>query len=168
MLDWIMRTRAGAWAVALLAAAGLLAIGFGLASDYYTGELIRWQEKATRAEIRANRLAAEFKQKDGRLSMGQELTPRQRKAGSAQPQTVVSELSLGQASVLLGGRVVLTLERLNQSAQRARVRVNVNGREGVAIVSPGNNVSFRVEGTLYQLVLKQTQTSSATIALIPQ
>lgn len=163
MFDWIMRTRAGAWTVALLAAAGLLVIGFGLASDYYTGELQRWQERATRAEIRANRLRDK-----SRLPLGLDMAPKQRKADSAQLETVVTDLRLGQSSAVLNGRVVLTLERLNPTAQRARVRVMVDGREGVAIVSPGNKVSFRLGNTLYKLVLKQTLTSSATIALIPQ
>jgi hypothetical protein len=163
MFDWIMRTKAGAWAVALLAAATLLAIGFGLASDYYKGELLRWQERATQAEIRANRL-----KEKSRLSMGMELSPKQRKADSFQPKTVEAELRLGKAASFLEGRVTLTIERLNPSANRARVRVKVDGREGVAIVSPGNKVSFRVDSTLYQLLLKQARTSSATIALIPQ
>ena len=165
MFDWIMRTRTGAWAVAFLAAAGLIAIGFGLAGDYYRSELQRWQERATQAEIRANRLATETKD---RLPLKPDIPPGQDRAGSLLPQMVVSELRLGQPSSLLQGRVVLTLERLNPSAQRARVRVKVDEKEGVAIVSPDSKVSFRVDGILYQLVLQQTKASAATVALVPQ
>lgn len=163
MFDWIMRTRTGAWLVALLAAAGFTALGFGLARDYYTGELQRWQERATQAEIRANRL-----QEQSRLPFGSGLPAKQPKADSLLPQTVVAELRLGQAAEFLNGRVTLTLEQVNQAAQRARLRVKVDERQGVAVVGAGNKVSFRLDGALYQLVLRQTGTSSATIALTPQ
>jgi hypothetical protein len=163
MFDWIMRTRTGAWSVALLAAAGLLALGFGLASDYYGGELLRWQERATQAEIRANRL-----QEQSRLPLGSGLTAKQPKASSLLAQTVEAELRLGQAAEFLNGRVKLTLEQINPAAQRARLRVKVDERQGVVVVGAGKKVSFRLDGALYQLELRQTRTSSATIALIPQ
>jgi hypothetical protein len=169
MLDWIMRTKTGAWIVALLAAAGLLAIGFGLASDYYEGELKRWQEKAGLAESRAIRLQAELGQSNQRQTLGSERPQGQSGPIKGQPETVDSELHLGQAMVVLEGRVVITLEKIDSAARKARVRVKVlGGREGVAIMGAGDNVSFRVDGTLYHLVLKQTLRSSATIALIPQ
>ncbi len=169
MLDWIMRTKTGAWTVALLAAAGLLAIGFGLASDYYEGELKRWQDKAGLAESRAIRLKAELEQ----YSQGQTLVPDKLLGSSGavrgRPGAIDLDLYLGQAAVVLDGRVVLTLEKIDSSAQKARVRVKVlGGREGVAIMAPGNNVSFRLDGILYHLVLKQTLDSSAAVALIPQ
>jgi hypothetical protein len=163
MFDWIMRTRAGAWLVALLAAAGLLAIGFGLAGDYYRGELQRWQERATQAEIRANRM-----QERSRLRLGTGLAAKQPKADSLLPQTIVAELRLAQPAEFLNGRVTLTLEQLNPAAQRAKLRVKVDERQGVVVVGTGKKVSFRLDSILYQLVLRQTGTSSATIALIPQ
>lgn len=163
MFDWIMRTRTGAWLVALLAAGGLLTIGFGLAGDYYRGELLRWQERATQAEIRANRL-----QEQSRLSLGNQMPSKQPKADSLLAQTIVAELRPGQPAEFLNGRVMLTLEQINPTARRARLRVKVDERQGTAVVGAGSKVSFRLDGVLYQLVLRQTNTSSATIALIPQ
>jgi hypothetical protein len=71
--------------------------------------------------------------------------------------------------VVLDGRVVITLEKIDAPAQKARVRVKVlGGREGVAVMGPGNNVSFHLDGTLYHLVLKETRSSGATVVLVPQ
>lgn len=169
MLDWIMRTKTGAWAVALLAAAGLLAIGFGLASDYYEGELQRWRDKAAVAQGRANRLAAQLQDRDKRSTLAPDRFKSQAESATGEPRTEETQLQLGRASVVLDGRVVLTLEKIDTPAQKAKVRVKVlGGREGVAIMGPGNNVSFRLGATLYHLVLKQTLSSSATVVLIPQ
>ena len=167
VLDWIMRSKTGAWAVALLAAAGLLAIGFGLASDYYEGELQRWQEKAAMSQARAIRLEAQLQGKSRTPAPagpeGKALSP------SGPTRGEETQLQLGRASVVLDGRVVLTLEKIDTQIQKARLRVKVlGGREGVAIMGAGNNVSFRLDGTLYHLVLKQTQASSATVILIPK
>jgi hypothetical protein len=169
MLDWIMRTKTGAWAIALLAAAGLLAVGFGLASDYYQGELQRWQDKAALAQGRANRLAAQLEEKDKHPSQALGRFKDQAESFSSEPRAEEVQLQLGRAAVVLDGRVVLTLEKIDTPAQKARVRVRVlGGREGVAVMGPGSNVSFRLGGTLFHLVLKQTQSSSATVILIPK
>lgn len=173
MLDWILRTRGGAWTVALAAAAGLLALGWGLAHDYYAGEMQRWQEKAAHEASRANRLAAEARRMEERLALsrrqGEERLRPAEKAEPARPKAVHKVLHRGQAAVLLGGRVVLTLEKVTASPKRVRVRVKVlDGREGVAVLGPGQNVSFRLGRRLYHLVVKQVHTSSATFAIVPQ
>jgi hypothetical protein len=162
-----MRSKTGAWAVALLAAAGLLAIGFGLASDYYEGELQRWQEKAALSQARAIRLETQL-HKTNKTPIPAK--PNGKALSQSSPaRGEETQLHLGRASVVLDGRVVLTLEKIDTQIKKARVRVKVlGGREGVAIMGPGNDVSFRLDGTLYHLVLKQTKASSASVILIPK
>ncbi|KMY68851.1 hypothetical protein AAU61_04520 [Desulfocarbo indianensis] len=162
-----MRTKAGAWTVALLAAALLVAVGFGLASDYYQGELQRCREKALLAQARAERLRAEI-DGAGRLA-----------AGGSDPLAALAEpeaaglaegkllLRPQRAVAALNGRVVFTLEELDAAGGRARVRVKVlGGKEGLVIMRPGQSVSFRLDGSLYRLVLEKTEGSAAAFALV--
>jgi len=168
MLDWIMRTKAGAWTVALLAAALLVAVGFGLANDYYQGELQRCREKALLAQAGAERLRAEIDGAARLPSRGSD--PPGALAEPEEAQLAEGKLLLRpqRAVAALNGRVVFTLEELDAAVGRARVRVKVlGGKEGVAIMRPGQSVSFRLDASLYRLALENIEGSAAAFTLVP-
>lgn len=76
-------------------------------------------------------------------------------------------LRRGEAVLLLGGDLIITLEAVGNKPPMARLRLqNAVGRRGVAVLEPGGEAKVKAGGRTYRLILKKVNTSSAIIALL--
>lgn len=76
-------------------------------------------------------------------------------------------LRKGEAVLLLGGDLIVTLEAIHSSPPAARLRIqNAAGRRGIAVLKPGGEARVKAGGRTYRLILKKVTTGSAIIALL--
>jgi len=167
--------RAAAWLMALAAAGVLGVVGFSLGREMGGAEGARLtQEQAALAE-QLGRCNAVNQSLKTRVAALQRELAECRQSPAVPPETVLKEkpgssrrklIRRGQAALFLDGKLVVSLEEVGGSPRRARIRVRVRGgRDGEAVMRPGSEVSFKVEGRLYRLLVKELHAASAAVIL---
>lgn len=159
--------------VALVAAAGLLWLGWDLGRRWERPRLEKAQRDALAQADRAGRLAAQLQSLEARLARlqgelaacrGREGEARPPRPGGGERRMVVR----GQAVTFLGGRLVVALEELGGSPRRAVLALQVpGGRRGRAVLRPGGSVELRLEGRRWRLKLLRMHTNSVSLGLEP-
>jgi hypothetical protein len=178
LLDRLRHSSAAAWALALVGSAILLWAGWSLGREDWRGRVDRAIGRVAAEASRANRLEAEHRRLEQRLAKarsrleaclaGDEGAGPGPAPPAERPEPLGRLLHEGQAAVLLDGRLVITLEAVTADPRRARVRVRVvGGKEGLALLAPGEEVDFVVDGRRLRLVVKRLHSSSAAVLLLP-
>jgi hypothetical protein len=178
LLDRLRHSPAAAWVLALAGSAILLWAGWSLGREDWRGRVDRAIGRVADEASRANRLEAEHRRLEQRLAKARSRLEAclagEGGAGQAppppgqRPEPLSRLLHEGQAAVLLEGRLVITLEAVTSDPRRARLRVRVvGGKEGRALLAPGEEVGFAVDGRRLRLVVKRLHSSSAAVLLLP-
>ena len=173
MMAGFWRRPAGLWLITLALAALLLGLGHELADYRLAPELTEARLAASLEATRANRLALENQRLEQRLAEAQaRLAAR---AGSDQPEEAEAQgpasrvLHRGEAALLLGGRLVVTLEAIGPEREAAQLRVKVlGGQEGATRLAPGGDARFRLDGKVYHLLLKKILANAVIVTLLPE
>lgn len=162
-------------ALAVLAAAVLLGLGYWLGQESADGRLAEAKAEADRFNRQAARQSAVNTQLLGRA---EELERRlaQAEAALARASQNPEDLGVksrllrhGEAAILLGGALVATLRGVIQDPPQARIALqNADGQMGQALLEPGGEALIRVNGQVWRLILKKVSGGSATIALLPR
>ena len=161
-----------AWVLTLVAAAGLLALGYWLGREVEDPRLAQLGEQLAAQTTRAERLAAQNQSLEQRLARLEaervapaEAPPKDKPAGEAEVSS--HTLTRGRAVVLLGGKLVVSLLEVGGKPRQAAFNVKVlGGQEGTAVLKPGSSVGIKVDGAVYYLVLKAVHTSSVSFSLV--
>lgn len=162
---------AGALVVTLALAALLLGLGYELADHRLGPELNDARLAASLEANRANRLAQENQRLEQRLNEAEaRLAARSAAPEEAEAQGPASRvIHRGEAALLLGGRLVVTLEAIAPEREAAQIRVKVlGGQEGITSLAPGGDARFRLDGKVYHLLLKKILTNSVLITLLAE
>ena len=159
-------------AMVLAVAAGAALLGLG----YWYGSVSCGQrlEQAKADADRFNREAAKQKAINARLlsemeQLRQAMTAARPtpEAGQAFEDIKGRVLRRGEAALLLGGDLIVTLEAIADYPPRARLRLqDAEGRRGVAVLEPGGEAKIKAAGRTYRLILKKVTTGSVIIALL--
>jgi len=167
------RRPAGAGLITLVLAALLLGLGYELADHRLAPELSDARLAASLEANRANRLAQENQRLERRLAEAEArlatktATPGSEEGEAAGPTSRV--IHRGEAALLLGGRLVVTLEAIAPEREAAQIRVKVlGGQEGATSLAPGGDARFRLDGKVYHLLLKKILANSVIITLLPE
>lgn len=178
MLRLLNQPAVKAWAVTLVAAAALLALGWSLGRQGPSTQLRRARQEALALARRANRLAADSRSLEDRLARIQSSLRECRRSRRSAPgrsdrrskspnRAGGGVLTKGKASLVLGGRATVVLEAVSHKPRRAVLVVKVlGGKAGRAVLAPGSEVRFRVDGRLYGLLVRQIHSSSVSFAII--
>ena len=178
-----------AWMITLLAAAGLLGLGYHWGFQAQLAGMEELRARASQEAGRANRLEADAHKVEQRLAQAQTQldqcqTRAERLAGqmarqprppapspapAPAPEAKTRTVSKGQALMVLDNRVAVTLEKVEGQPRAAHLWIRVlGGREGRAALRAGSSISFRVEGRLYRLVIKQVHATVASFYLLEE
>lgn len=152
----------------LAMAAVLFGLGYQTGREALSPRLSEQQRLTALEASRANRLAAENRALEARLAQlerdKEALPPQPPKAKAPRGQSGV--LLRGRAVKALGGRLYITLEQVSPKPRRAALKVKVLGKpEGRVVLAPGSSVGIRLDGEIYDLVIKSVQASSASFVL---
>ncbi|WP_449247086.1 hypothetical protein [Desulfarculus baarsii] len=161
--------KAQAWALALVAAAVLIGLGYWLGGEAAQERLNLALADADHYNRQAARQAAINTQLQNRLTELERLLARSLAVTEAGPAQEVKSrlLRRGQAVILLGGALVATLEDVTLEPAMARIGLqNAGGEKGRAELAVGAETLIRASGRVYRLVLKKVTVNSATIALL--
>ncbi|MCB2186498.1 MAG: hypothetical protein KQJ78_08780 [Deltaproteobacteria bacterium] len=175
MLDFFRRPL-GAWTLTLGAGALLFFLGLHTGRALRGPELARFQEDAVREAERASRLDALNRSLEQRLAglEGQVKTLERETAGGvplpvppAKGQVRDQVVRLGEAVVLVGGQVILTVEEIRTAPARVKIRLkSPEGKEGVAVLKPGGQVNLKLPQGLFALVLQRVEPRAVTVAVV--
>ncbi len=161
-------------AMVLAVAAGAALLGLG----YWYGSVSCGQrlEQAKADADRFNREAANQKAINARLLTEMDQLRQAMTATKAKPTPDAGQefedikgrvLRRGEAALLLGGDLIVTLEAIADYPPRARLRLqDAEGRRGVAVLEPGGEAKIKAAGRTYRLILKKVTTGSVIIALL--
>lgn len=171
----LMQRRSAQWFVTLVLAASLTGLGYELARHELLPELDDAQRQAAAEASRANRLLAENQRLERRLSEAESRLVSQGgapagPAGPAEAPGAVSRvLHRDEAALVLGGRLVLTLEDVSADRSQAAIKVKVlGGQEGGVRLKTGGDVKLRLDGRVYHLVLKKILGNSVVVTVLPE
>lgn len=167
------RRPAGAWLITLVLAALLLGLGYEWADHRLAPELNDARLAASLEANRANRLAQENQRLEQRLNEAEArlaaraAAPGAEEAEAEGPSSRV--IHRGEAALLLGGRLVVTLEAIAPEREAAQLRVKVlGGQEGATSLAPGGDARFRLDGKIYHLLLKKILTNAVIVTLLAE
>lgn len=163
----------GLWIITLTAAAGLLAVGYLVAHERLRPKLYAARKQAAEQASRANRLAAENRMLESRLTRRLSQVPPPSTGAAVQgkeaqkPVVQSRVLRKGRAVLVLDGRVSLSLESLSPKNRKAAIRVQVlGGKEGTAVLGLGGSVGIKLDGAVHYLVVKAVHSSSVVFSLV--
>ncbi|MCA1990230.1 MAG: hypothetical protein LDL07_13985 [Desulfarculus sp.] len=167
------RRPAGAWLATLVLAALLLGLGYELADHRLAPDLNDARLAASLEANRANRLAQENQRLEQRLNEAEaRLAAKTAAPGSEEGEAegpASRVIHRGEAALLLGGRLVVTLEGIAPEREAALLRVKVlGGQEGSTRLAPGGDARFRLDGKVYHLLLKKILTNSVIVTLLAE
>ncbi len=160
-----------AWLITILAASGLLALGYW-AGKHSPGSLrlkraqddaVKYRLMAARQEDRANRLLAESKAMEERLTRAQaNLRRLQKGLASLDKRT----LGPGQA-VVYYRRLVVAVEGISPDARRATMKLRIlGGPQRRATLAAGDDLSLRLNRRTYRLVVRRIGPTKVTFSVL--
>jgi hypothetical protein len=156
--------------VTVLAAFGLLALGWDTGRRESQKELTLLHNKVRLLEQKNRRLYSENKSLSSRLfrcQLGQKA--RQHEERRPEPKAVVRNLVLskGRSVLIAEQRAAVVLEDVFKSPERARLRYGVLGQpQVVKELNVGASLSFQVGEKKVHLVVKAIHASSARISVV--
>jgi sulfate adenylyltransferase subunit 1 (EFTu-like GTPase family) len=161
-------------ALTVLAALGLLGLGYEYGTEKYGQQLEICRRLATQQTERANRLAALNHQLEIRVA---ELT----KLNTASPPEVVKAdlpaddqpnrrtltLHRGRAVIIKDGELILALEDSSNNPKRVAINVKtLAGKSQTVVLGAGSSVVIKLGSRRVNLVVKEIHASSATVRLL--
>ena len=168
----LMQRPAAQWFITLVLAVVLVGLGYELARHELLPELKDARLQASVEASRANRLLSENQSLEQRLSgvenrlatRSNEFDPRPEAPGA-----VSRILHRSEATLLLDGRLVLTLDEVSGDRSQAEIRYKVlGGQETLARLKTGGDVSLRLDGRHYHLILKKIMGNSVFVTVLPE
>lgn len=179
MIGKLLKHRYALVAETLLAAGLLFALGYETAGRMAASKVESYQKRAVIEAERAAALAQDNARLEQRLGLALAEAGQGRPPSPAQPaptpppladRTGYRVLHADRADLLLGGRLVVTLEEVIGGRPRVAVlRLKVaGGQEGRKALKAGQGVRIRVAGKVYHLLVKQIHTASVRYGLLPE
>ena len=179
MIGKLLKHRYALVAETLLAAGLLFALGYETADRTAASKVESYQKRAVLEAERAAALEQDKARLEQRLGLALAEAGQGRPPSPAQPaptpppaagRSGYRVLHSDRADLLLGGRLVVTLEEVIGGRPRVAVlRLKVaGGQEGRKALKAGQEVRIRVAGKVYRLLVKQIHAASVRYGLIPE
>ncbi len=161
-------------AMTVLAALGLLGMGYLYGSEKYEQQLDSCRRLAKQQTDRANRLTAlnrQLENRVARLHQSQKVSDNKSTKEETQPPAQANKRTMtlhrGRAVIIEDGKLILALEQVSNNPKRVAIKVkNLAGKSQTVVLGAGSSVGIKLGGQVVRLVVKEIHASSATVQLL--